>query len=288
VNRESIGSLSGSMNAYSPKEYWTEVAENFSSADSTGFAPVLHPGAPDWFNRTIDELQFRAVRRALGCARLASGARILDVGCGTGRWLRRYVEMGYRAAGVDATAAMLSTARRQETNAPLICGMVQRLPFADQTFDCVSDITVIQHLPLALQPAAIAEMIRVLKPQGKLILIELIRGKGAHIFARPPEDWIRQVTAHGAQLVHWFGEEFLLIDRLFTVTAQWIGRGRGNHQDDQQPLPAKSAAQAHTSARRLYWKLRHVTLPLSAQLDSVTEMICPRGLATHGVFIFQK
>jgi SAM-dependent methyltransferase len=275
------------MNAYSPKEYWTEVAENFGSADSAGFAPVLHPGAPDWFNRTIDELQFRAVRRALGCARLAAGARILDVGCGTGRWLRRYTEMGYRAAGIDATAAMLSTARRQETNAPLICGEVQRLPIADGTFDCVSDITVVQHLPLALQAGAIAEMIRVLKPQGRLILMELIRGKGAHIFARPPEDWIQQATASGAKLVRWFGEEFLLLDRLFTGTAQWIGRGRRNHQPDQ-PLPAKSAAQPHTGARRFYWKLRHITLPLSARLDAVTQKICPPSLATHGVFIFQK
>jgi SAM-dependent methyltransferase len=275
------------MNAYSPKEYWTEVAENFGSADSAGFAPVLHPGAPDWFNRTIDELQFRAVRRALTSARLAAGARILDVGCGTGRWLRRYAEMGYSVAGVDVTAAMLSTARRQETNAPLICGEAQRLPFADETFDCVSDITVVQHLPLALQPQAIAEMIRVLKPQGRLILMELIRGKGAHIFARSPEDWIQQATALGVRLVHWFGEEFLVIDRLLTGTVQWIGGGRRNHQHDQ-PLPAKSAVQSNTGARRFYWKLRHITLPVSARLDAMTEKICPPGLATHGVFIFQK
>jgi SAM-dependent methyltransferase len=182
---------------------------------------------------------------------------------------------------------MLSTARRRETNAPLICGEAQRLPFADGTFDCVSDITVVQHLPLALQPEAIAGMLRVLKPQGRLILMELIRGKGAHIFARPPEDWIQQVTARGAQLVHWFGEEFLLIDRLFTSAAQRLGRGSRNHQDDR-PLPAKSAAQSHTGARRFYWKLRHITLPMSARLDAVTEKICPPSLATHGVFIFQK
>jgi cyclopropane fatty-acyl-phospholipid synthase-like methyltransferase len=74
---------------YSPNRYWTEIADEYSRADDDGLAPVLHPNVPDWYNQTIDAMQFGAVLRALDVAKLEKGSRILDVGCGTGRWLRR-------------------------------------------------------------------------------------------------------------------------------------------------------------------------------------------------------
>ena len=103
------------MTDYSPKEYWAGVAENFRSADLTGFAPVLHPDAPAWYNRLIDNLQFQAMRRALAIAQIPQGARFLDIGCGTGRWLRRYKERGFGAMGMDATLGMLRTLANMES-----------------------------------------------------------------------------------------------------------------------------------------------------------------------------
>jgi cyclopropane fatty-acyl-phospholipid synthase-like methyltransferase len=61
----------------------------------TGSGPFLHPGAPALFNELVDKLQYRAVRRALQMAGVARVARVLDVGCGTGRWLRRYQGLGF-------------------------------------------------------------------------------------------------------------------------------------------------------------------------------------------------
>ena len=68
-----------------------------------GLEPVLHPNSPPWLNQLIDALQFRSVKRAIAIATLPDGARILDVGCGTGRGLRRSEELGYHATGVEAT-----------------------------------------------------------------------------------------------------------------------------------------------------------------------------------------
>ncbi len=248
---------------------------------------MLHPDAPAWFNRVIDGLQFRAVRHALVLAAVPCGATILDVGCGTGRWLRRYSAIGFQSTGIDATPAMLRIARQNGTAAPLIAAVARHLPFADATFDCVSDITVVQHISPAFQPEAIGEMLRVLKPGGRLILMELIRGSGAHIFPRAPQDWIQQATARGARLIGWFGQEFLLLDRVFTHVAQTIAGRNGTHARDGA-LPAAVASHATSGARRVYWALRHVTAPLSAWTDPFAEKICPAALATHGVFVFQK
>jgi SAM-dependent methyltransferase len=273
--------------AYSPKEYWANLAENFHSADAAGFAPVLHPAAPPWFNRLIDGLQFRAVRRALGLANILPGARILDVGCGTGRWIRRYQELGFLATGVDATPAMLHLARELGTAPPLIAGEAHRLPFRDGAFDSVSDITVIQHIPVSLQPQAVAEMMRVIRPGGSLILMELIRGEGEHIFPRNPQDWIEQAALCGAKLLGWFGQEYLLLDRLFVRAAQ-TAAGRNGIPASVSAVSRGASSQHSTMARRIYWGLRRVTAPISAWSDPVTELICPAHIASHGVFVFQK
>jgi ubiquinone/menaquinone biosynthesis C-methylase UbiE len=272
------------MKAYTPREYWRGVAADFRSADASGLAPVLHPGAPDWFNRLIDHLQFRAIRRALALAEVQRGARILDVGCGTGRWLRRYQQLGLAPTGVDATPGMLAVALEQGTRAPVVSGDARALPFADSEFDCVSDITVVQHIPRAQQPQALGEMVRVLKPGGRLILLELIRGEDAHIFPRSSRDWIQQVESFGAKAIGSFGQEYLLLDRMFVSAARALTERNGT--EASAPTPGSSA---HSStARVIYWGIRRLIAPVSIFTDPLAERICPASLATHNVFIFQK
>ena len=275
------------MSGYSPKQYWTAVADNFRSADSAGLAPVLHFDAPVWFNRLIDRLQFRALLRALEIAEIPRGSRVLDVGCGTGRWLRRYESFGFRSTGVDATPGMLQLAKEHGTVAPLIAGDACSLPFADQTFDCVSDITVVQHIPESRQPQALREMVRVLKSGGRLILMELIRGKDAHIFPRSPLDWRQQVASCGAKPVAWFGQEYLLFDRLFVRLAQALTQANASRVGTDA-TSLKASPRHSTTARRIYWAARHLTAPLAAWTDPAAEKLCPARFATHGVFIFQK
>jgi SAM-dependent methyltransferase len=265
---------------YSPREYWSEIADTYGQPDGEGLAPVLHPNVPDWYNRAIDALQFRAVLRGLEVAKLVAGMTILDVGCGTGRWLRRFENLGFRPAGLDMTVGMLSLARKNLTRSPLVGGESFRLPFNDATFDAVSDITVVQHQPHSCQPQAIAEMLRVIKPGGKLILMELIRGKGDHIFPRSPQAWINGVTSFGASLIGWFGEEFMLLDRAFVNFSHlFVSK---NLVKTNQPR-----GRVHL-AHELYWNARRVVTPLSAQLDPILGRVCPQKFATHGVFIFGK
>jgi SAM-dependent methyltransferase len=285
VNRASIPK--DTMSGYSPKEYWANVAEDFRSADAKGLAPILHPGAPAWFNRLIDKQQFHAVRRALALAKIPGAARSLDVGCGTGRWVRRYGQLGFRATGLDVTPGMLKTARQCGTAGQLVAGEAYRLPFADGAFDFVSDVTVVQHIPAELQPAAIGEMMRVLKPEGHLLLLELIRGRGAHIFPRSPENWIEQATSHGATLLGWFGQEFLLPDRLFVRVAQSVSGRNGDRVSSGAPV-ADSESDSRSAMRRAFWRFRRITASVSAWTDPVAEKICPARLATHGMFVFRK
>jgi SAM-dependent methyltransferase len=270
--------------AYLPKEYCGALAENSDYLDASRLAPVLHPNSPPWFDRLIDTLQFRAVKRAIAVAALPEDARILDVGCGTGRWVRRFQELGFR---VDAILGMLHVARECGTAAPRTAGEACRLPFPDARFDSDSDITVIQHIPVSLQPQALSEMMRVIRTGGHLILMGLIGGTGEHIFPREPQDWIEHAESCGAELVGWFGQEYLLLDRLFVRVAQTLIGKNGN------PTSAAAVSRGHslrhsTVVRGIYWWLRHVTAPISAWAEPLADRICPGRFAAHGLFIFRK
>jgi SAM-dependent methyltransferase len=182
---------------------------------------------------------------------------------------------------------MLKTARQCGTAGLLVAGEAHRLPFSDGAFDFVSDVTVVQHIPSKFQPAAIGEMMRVLKPKGHLLLFELIRGRGPHIFPRSPEDWIEQASSHGAALLGWFGQEFLLPDRLFVRLVQSVSGGNGARASTGA-LPGNSGSHTRSAIRNAYWRFRHITASVSAWADPLAEKICPARFATHGVFVFRK
>jgi hypothetical protein len=97
-----------------------------------------------------------------------------------------------------------------------------------------------------------------------MILLELTRGQGSHIFPRPPRDWIEEVESHGTTLIDWFGEEFFLPDRLFVFLAQTVYGRKGNHvEQTQSTCPTRSSRESSLTSR-LDWRLRRITVPFSA------------------------
>jgi SAM-dependent methyltransferase len=103
--------------------------------------------------------------------RAAAGRRnlqILDCGCGTGHNLQMLRRFG-QAMGIDLTFSGLkyATARGDRKVAQASAGL---LPFPSGLFDLVTSFDVIYSLPDAVEEAAVAEMLRVLKPGGHLLL----------------------------------------------------------------------------------------------------------------------
>lgn len=278
------------MSRYSPKEYWTNLAERYGHEDGKALAPVLHPGAPDWFNLRIHELQERAWRHALSLCTLPKGASVLDVGCGTGRWVRRYAQDGYSPVGLDGSLSMLKRASELGTLAPLLAARLQSLPFRDGAFDCAQAITVIQHIPAPEQQQALEELVRVIRPGGYLILLELIRGQAAHVVSHAPADWIDRVRLCGPELISWFGQEFLLLDRILSGAVSFSRGMLVGADADGLSLPG--APQTRTKreqlTRNLYWKVRRITVGLSTWVEPMAGRLCPAEWATHGVFVFRK
>jgi len=181
---------------------------------------------------------------------------------------------------------MLKIAAERLPGFPLAAADAGRLPFSDASFDCVLAVTVLQHIPWAEQGQAVVEMARVLRPGASLVLFELLRGKGPHIFARAPEDWIKLGSAAGVRIVSWFGQEFLIFDDILK-SAVAAARGRAR-SDEVEKLPGQSVTDTRGAARRVYWAARRISVTLSVWTEPVGERLFPQRAATHGVFVFQK
>jgi cyclopropane fatty-acyl-phospholipid synthase-like methyltransferase len=101
------------------------------------------------------------------------GQTVLDFGCGCGRTLRWLIERypGVRWHGVDVDAEAIAWCQANIPAASFICGSpLPPLPFADASLDMIYAISVFTHLNEGFQRAWIAELERVLKPGGMLLL----------------------------------------------------------------------------------------------------------------------
>lgn len=152
----------------------------------------------DWPHRydlSVTALLFgrgRALRRQFAdLVDLRAGQHVLDVGSGTGTLalaLAHVTGPSGSATGVDPAAAMVQAARAKARGRAAVRFLVapaQALPFADGSFNAVLSSLVLHHVPADVRATALAEMLRVLRPGGHLLIGDL----------QPPSGWRDRLVA---------------------------------------------------------------------------------------------
>lgn len=255
------------MPGYRPAEYWEARARRYA-IEGDGLAAVCSYGMPRFYNSLIHFCQRRALEPWL---KVAPGTRVLDVGCGVGRWSRLLAARGARVTGVDLSPTMIAEAERRAAAS----GLSSRCRFSvqdstaleiDGTFDLIVCVTVLQHvLDAGALRSALERMTLHLAPGGRLVLLEAAPARVSNrcnslVFtARHRAVYLRLFRACGLRLQALTGVD---------------------------PAPFKMWLLPHLP--RLPRPLRVLALALATALSAPLDALCGRRLAErswHAVFV---
>ena len=228
-----------------------------------------------------DHFWFRGFRRFMEplVAGVAAGRRleILDCGCGTGHNLQMLRRYG-RAYGIDLTWAGLQYAHKRGER-KVVRATVGALPVPDARFDLVTSFDVLYGLPDEVERAAIAEMVRVLKPGGWAIVnvaaLPALRGNhsvlGGELRRYRRAELRRKLEAAGFRVTRSSYTNFFILPMVAAVRAK---QRLGGHveSDAEISVPAAPINRALSALLSLEAAaLRVVNMPLGSSVMAVAQ-----------------
>ncbi len=167
-----------------------------------------------------------------------SPKEVLDVGCGEGRFCRMLRNHGVAATGLDPTPALIATARRRDPDGVYLEAEAQLLPFRDESFDLV--VSYLSLIDIPDFQTAIQEMVRVLRPEGALLIASL----NSFNTACGDTGWVKDSS--GKRL-------FYPIDHYLQERAMWIEYRGIRILNHHRPMSAYMRALLDEGLRLVYF-----------------------------------
>lgn len=191
----------------SPKnvqKFWDSRIREF------GYLGVLWERQPSW-NKYIDGLQMHYLKKYL--TEINSKDKVLDVGCGAGRFTFRFAQEAEEVVGIDTSNEGILFCQKEAkknkiNNVAFVVADASSLFFKNNLFDKIFSITCLQHITTRKEfMNAVKELMRVLKKGGKIILLECAtdKRKDKYVNSFPKEFWFETFRKYGGQVDFYSG-----------------------------------------------------------------------------------
>ena len=136
-----------------------------------------------WFASVYDLicLPLRRLRRRVATlARIAPGARVIDVATGTGAQARAFADAGAAVVGIDLSVRMLAIARRKHRGSSItfIQGDATTLPVPAASFDVACISFALHEMPASVRARVLADLARVVRVGGTVVVVDYAPPRG--------------------------------------------------------------------------------------------------------------
>ena len=273
------------MSALEMVGYYRQVHKDALARNcEDSLSAVIHPGEGLWVNQFTDYAHRLGMRNAFvfleSKGQSLSNRSVLDLGCGRGRWSRKYASRGAQVTGVDISPDAISLLSEEMPQHRFLCEDILRLQFRDGTFDVINSVTVMQHMPETQQRKAFQLIRGWLKTNGYLVLMENIADfDAAHVFPHPTKEWVEMVEGAGLTLIVSWGSNFESLFRAAARARSSVFKGQpeqraGHHRPPHIPRQGRT-----------------LLGDFIALLSFPVELLChrlPLAIPTHSVMIFRK
>lgn len=161
------------------------------------YAAVADTHGQVWAGETVAEnIQLCAVQtiEPILLELLPKQGRILEAGCGLGRWVFYLTARGYDVTGIDLAREAIDEAKSFDPSAPVLYDDITRIGSPDETFEAAISLGVVEHFEEGPE-TALSELRRVLKPRGLLFVSVPVQNFLRIVFSNPLKDayrWYRR------------------------------------------------------------------------------------------------
>jgi ubiquinone/menaquinone biosynthesis C-methylase UbiE len=220
------------LDPYELRDFWNKTANKFGK---NGYRAVLFPSSRGILNWYIDYLQRKALSKNLSELK---GKRVLDIGCGVGRWSIELAVVADYVIGFDFSREMVIIAKSRVIeemvdNVDFVVASVHSLPFLSQSFDASLSVTVLSHIVDDKQLGeAISEITKIMKSNRRIILMEQTPHSKEVVHSQFPtvgrtkEAWVSFFAQAHAKLIALHGVDLSPFVRPFLWVLKKHGRYR--------------------------------------------------------------
>lgn len=195
--------------------YWDSLAFEVESKKTIDRTEKWRQAARNWLAHYAERKARNFVKKTVkDHVKLKKGAKVLDVGCGVGKWVDFFAQRGFMATGIDSSPWMIRVAKQNvnERFKKLVSFYVMNvasLELPSDSYDMVNCITVLQHIFDDEEWAnAVREIVRVTKPLGYILIFEAapsfaFNARTRHMCLRTMKQYVRTFAEMGAHFSYW-------------------------------------------------------------------------------------
>lgn len=258
--------------SFTNKREAIRIRTEYARRDKTGLSQMIYRYTNPAFLFHMQEREWAILSLLRREGFELSGSSVLEVGCGNGHILQRFMEFGAREAmGVDLMETRIQDGKKRYPNLHLRQGNAALLPYQDSRFDLVMQFTCLSSvLDVATRQQIASEMWRVLRPGGVIVFYDL----------RPTPMFARFLN----RTFHW-----LFHDPKWEQLDAYARYA-------QLPTPVRPLALSEIQELFSQGRMHHLSLSLDFDLAHLARtsrwfaglLSCFQGLRTHYLVIVHK